>query len=280
MKHIIEGIGKRLGDAWYVSMRDSRIHHPKFTLAMVIDVIFFVVLGFVLSAFLSKIYEYLQAVGTVAVSAEGLRSATEPSLLGIVINDQTIPYLINIGIMTLLLFVILYGLFVIFFGSSTYISMNLTSARTAGVEKHLMHFAYIMIPWGIILAIRELIAFYFAYIDQARATLGLEATVFSTVDTFFVVILVYLMLISFTLPSKKNFRRTLAKAWKEAHILFPIYGGILIVLFILGLLSTLFMQLNYILTLLFQVGVVAFIVYARVLFKNYSTHASAKPAKR
>jgi hypothetical protein len=242
-----------------------------FLMAIGFDIVFIVMYGFISGAFLEKMYEYVQAIGSVALSAEGIRSSVSPTISNIIINSQTTGYFVNLLILMVLLFISLYFIFSFLIGGSTYIAFNINTFSKKDMVIFIKKIYKIMIPWTIILIIRQILSFYYFYLDTARTTLGLGKTYFSYIDFVIMIVIVYLILISFILPKKDNIKQTIKIGFKKP-MLFLSYIINLILLLILSYIAIFVTKLNLTAGLLYDAFIVlGMITFIRIYFKIYYT---------
>jgi len=262
------------------SWKKIKENRKYFGLAIGFDLVFLLIYGFVTYAYQTKIFQYIQAIGVVAISAEGIRGSSSPSFGAIFLNDQTIGYFLIIILLAVLLLFSVYFLFTFLFGTSTYISFHIDEFSHKKMTKYIRRLFRITIPWVAILALHEIVALYFAlyfsFIDTARGTLGMEKTYFTIFSSIFMILLVYFMLISFMLDKKKNFRNSFKLGVKKFTKLFPVYALILIIFFGLDFLSGFFNgffnSFSVLIAIVYEALIVlGFLVFARVLFKTFST---------
>ena len=246
-----------------LSMAFAAVRSRTAVYACGLDLLFFVSYIMLTTAYQAKIFELLQ--GAVA---QTLQPSGATTFFQVFFNEATAPFFVRILLLVLLLFFSVYVLFSAYIGISTYLSFNLPQPKSHKIWPFVKNFFRIMIPWACILALLELIGFYYAYLDTARQTLDLGSTNFPIVNAILLVIIVYVMFISALLPAKKNFRT----AWKYAftsYKMLPAYGIVLsgyIILSVtsLGLLRTSAGSLWVLLVILPLT--LAFFVYVRKLF--------------
>jgi len=243
-------------------------HNPKHTgYAILSDLVFFVLFGFITAAYITKVGEYIQAIAAVGLSAQ---ATTSQSLLGLVINDYTAGYITTSFILSIAAFATLYILTSYFIGISTYISTTLSSFKLKKLDSILSKQFILLAPWFGILAFRELIAFYFSYIATVQTTLGLGTHWYMYVDMLLLAIIGYFM--SITLLTQKSFIQTITfgvKSWKP---LGAVYSLVLLSLGLLSIISGFLMSVNIYLAATYQVAIVlGFFVYVRATAYHFIT---------
>jgi len=240
-----------------------------FFYALGFDFVFLVLYGFVTYAYKTKIFEYVMAIGTTAISAQGVVSKESPSFADIFLTAETKTYFLVIILLAVLVLVSVYFLFTFLVGISNYISFNIDSFSKKKLAKYLKSLFFITIPWFVILAIHEVIALYYSFLDTARGTLGLGATYFRIVDAIFIFILIYFILISFMLERKQNFRNSFKLGLKKFTKIFPIYLLLMIAFLLLAMLTSPLLMLSRIVAILYDVFIVlGFITFARIVMKK------------
>jgi hypothetical protein len=248
-----------------------------FLLSLGFDMMFFyVIYGFIVSTYNSKIFEYLNTIGSIAMSGEGVKTATNPTFTSIFFNPQTSGYFINIIILLTVLFASVYFLFSFMIGVSTYTSLNIDKYSKKDLILFIKKFFKITIPWMIIIALREILSFYFFYIDTARQTVGLERTYFSYLNIIFTILLVYFIMISFMLPLKNNFKNSIKIGIKN-YKLFIVYFILLIMFLILAFIAQAILFISTLLAMVYIALIVwGFLTFARLSLKLYYDSISIK----
>ena len=237
-----------------------------FFYAIGFDFVFLVLYGFVTYAYKAKIFEYVMAIGTTAISAQGVISKEAPSFADIFLTAETKIYFLIIILLAVLVFISVYFLFTFLVGISNYISFNIDSFSKKKLAKYLKNLFFITIPWFVIFAIHEVIALYYSFLDTARDTLGLGATYFKIVDAIFLFILIYFMLISFILDRKQNFRNSFKLGVKKFTKIFPVYLILVIFFKLLEWLAKPIADISRITVILYGVFIVlGFVTFARIM---------------
>lgn len=244
-----------------------------FLLALGFDIVLALLYGFISSAYLNKMNEYVYAIGHVALSAKGLRESSIMSLSSIFVNPDTTGYFWLIGLLLVLLVFSIYFTFSFLFGISTYTAFNISNFSKTDMLKFVKKFFWINIPWFIILAVYEIFSFYFFFVDnsQVRQSLNLEQSNFGFFGSLILLVIVYLMLVSFMLPGKRNFRSSVWQGIKNFWPLFFCYAMLVFVLLILHIIGTYIISLNIVaITFLYEIFIVlGFLLFARILLNSY-----------
>ncbi|MCB9359529.1 hypothetical protein H6503_06375 [Candidatus Woesearchaeota archaeon] len=238
--------------------------------AAIIDTLFILIFGFISSAYLYKIQEYLDAIGAIAVSAQGLGS--DPTFSQIFINPLTAGYMFFVILLALLLMLNIYFIFSFLVGASTYVAFNIGHISIDELTKFLKRFFIISIPWILILSLNELVSLYFFFLDTIRPRFNLGNTYFGYFDIALLIFIGYFMMISFLLERKDNLRRSFSTGLKKFKKLFPVYLLMVVLIFLLShpFIGEFIASLNYYLLLMYAVVIVVpCFTLARVVFKSY-----------
>lgn len=231
-----------------------------------LDALFFMLYIIVTALYQAKIFELLQGA-----IAQTLQPSGATTFFQVFFNEATAPFFIRILILVIALFASVYLLFCAYVSISTYISFNLpnlSNIKTKPLWAFVKKFFRIMVPWACIFAALEIIGFYYAYLDTARQTLGIDNTYFPIVNTLLISIIVYVMFISALLPVKKNFR----SSWKYACTnlkLLPAFGVTLVGYVVLSIISMWLLRIPsgvfWLLIVVLPVTLL-FFIYVRKLF--------------
>jgi len=235
------------------------------------DLVFLMLYGFITSAYQNKIFQYVQAIGAVGISAQGVKNSASPTFVGILFNNQTSGYFLLIMVLLLLLLVSLYLIFNFIGGIGLYLSFNLGEFNKKNMLSYIKDLFFISIPFFIILAFDSIISFYFYYMDFARETVGLGKGWFGYIHPVFTLLLFYFIFIAVLLKKKNNFKSALKMGGKKFHKIFPLYLFLMILFLILGSVMLIpFISGNLFILRLYSVFILlGFIVYSKVIMKNY-----------
>jgi hypothetical protein len=240
-----------------------------FFIALILALSFILINSFVSSSYQSRLLDYVLAIGTVALSATGVKGNSSPSFADIFINPSTSGYLISFVILLVLFSVSIYYLFCFFVGMISYITVNISSnsqPTKSEMVPYLGNFFRINIPWFIIIFIESIISMYFYYLDTVNVRLGNASSNYIYFHLAFVLILTYFMLISFNLERKNNFRSSIIGGLVKIFYLFPYYLIILYVILLLYLFQ-LFVRINFILSIIYEaIVVLGSIIFFMVVF--------------
>ena len=188
-----------------------------FYAAILIDVFFFLIYGFVNESFVILIQLQLDTLRTVAMTAKGFEIGSANELGAILFNEQTLPYMLNVIIISTLSVISTYFLFCFFIGISNGIRTNLNKFNRNKLIEYLKSFYKNMIAWFIIYIIFNIITLYISLINTIRPIVNMSPTNFGIILQFIGIILMYFFITSYSNNVKKGaFRQTFRNASKLA----------------------------------------------------------------
>lgn len=177
--------------------------------AVLFDIFFFLIYGFVNESFNRLIQSHLEVMQTVMMTAQGVNLKVNPDLGTIIMNDLTAPYILNIIIISVLSVVSTYFLFTFFIGISNSIRININKFNREELSKYLKLFYKNMIAWFMVYILFNIITLYIALINTVRPTLDMEPSIWGKILPFIGLVLVYYFLTSYSNNiRKKAFRET------------------------------------------------------------------------
>lgn len=169
-----------------------------FYLAVLLDIIFFMIFGFVNESFRKFIQLNLEVLNTVMMTAQGVDLKVSPNLGTIVLNSQTAPYLFNIIFLALLSVVSTYFLISFFIGISNAIRTNIDKLDNTKILKYFKSFYKNSILWVFIYIIFSSTSLYITFINTVRPRLDIEPTFMSNLMPLIGVFLLYYFVTSFS----------------------------------------------------------------------------------
>ncbi|MFT4304111.1 MAG: hypothetical protein ACMXYG_06090 [Candidatus Woesearchaeota archaeon] len=252
------------------SLKIAFSHKLNFFNSVMIDTLFILLFGFISSAYLFKIQEYLDAVGIIAMSGQGINQA--PTLFSIIFNPLTSQYLLMVLILVIMMFISIYFIFSILIGTTNYISYNIKHISFEGLSKYLKNFFIISIPWLLMLAIVELLSIYFYFISYTTPGSDFSRPPAQYLIWIIMILIMYFLIISSLMSRKKNFKLSFNVAIKRFTKLFPVYSLCLLFIIILShpVIAELIASIHYVLVLIYAIFIVVpCLTIARIIFKNY-----------
>jgi hypothetical protein len=243
------------------------INKGSFIAAVFSDILLVLLYGFISSAYFSKMGDYVDAIGAVALSAEGIKQSISPSFLSIFFNESTKGYFMALLLLVIMFSLGIYFIFSLLFGISTAIVQNIGSVSMEKVASFIRRFFIINIAWLLFILIYQFISFYLFML--LTITKSPAISTFKIIGSILFILLVYFMFISFMLPVRVNFRNSFKKGVLLSYPLFLFYIAVLGSLLGLSFVSSLLGAASINLARFFEAAIILpFIVFVRISFYN------------
>lgn len=183
--------------------------------AILFDIIFFLIYGFVNEAYRKFIQSHLEILNTIMMTAQGVDLKASQNIGTIILNEQTAPYLFKIIILSIMSIISTYLLFSFFIGISNSIRINIDKFDKEKLVIYLKYFYKNTAIWFFIYVIFNLTTLYVKFINTVRPRFNIAPTFFSNVLPYIGVILLYYFVTSFSYNTSKSFTLTLKNATKQ-----------------------------------------------------------------
>jgi hypothetical protein len=184
-----------------------------------LDIIFFVLYGFVTAPLFAKLTEHVIAIGTIA--AEQMRSVAgraRPAVIDVLFQQPVSRYTWQFIALIVLLSIVVYVLYCIFQGIAWYLAGRITGSRVYW-RNYLLHFARINLLWGGLYLIWQCLSTVF---DLRRIAIEkLMNQIAPTSGYFFSVLLgliIYFAIVSYPILS---IRKAFASGLRKIPVLIP-----------------------------------------------------------
>lgn len=244
----------------------------KLALSSVIDILFFIVYGFLTAPLFRKLVEYIVIIGTeISQNAASMVRGENPTVGSLIANDsQLTQYFHKLLLVYLILAVVIYLVYV-FFHSITWKISSEISGRKIGMYDYLKDFALVNIFWVILFIVYHFVSLYFDLNEAAIRSVQAEPSSFFRIALAVLILFTfYFAAISYALigkVKKGKIRKSFKIGFKNFRNVLPAYLVVLLVFLILRYILNAVGDYNFVLMII--VGVVTLIpamTWARVYF--------------
>jgi hypothetical protein len=220
------------------SLERIKKNPKKLVLAGVIDVLFFIMYGFLTAPLFRKLIEYVIIIGTeISQNAASIARGENPTLGSMIAGSpEMTQYFRNMMLVYLLLAIVIYIIYVFFHGTAWKISSDIAGRKIRFYE-YLKEFAVVNIFWIILLVVYHLLSLYSDLSDAAARSMQAEpGNVFWIIIAVLYVTTFYFAAISYALigkVKKGKVKKAFAIGTKNAKQVLPAYLLVLLVFFVL-----------------------------------------------
>lgn len=220
----------------------------KIIFPIILELMFFLVLGFFSGPLLNEIFTNLVYIGDLMA---GESVTASKNMWDVVVSSESFAHMALIGVVLIL---VVYVLYCLFHGIIWRYCMGLNGKGT-GYMAYIKRFFLVNILWYILYIFIYLIYFFLFYIDTVGRRINPSGFYFiSVIPIFFLLVVVYFALISYVLIYRNNAWKSIRKSIKIGILRsYPLIGNMF-------LLIIFFFVLNYFLYLLSLVSFVLLVI--------------------
>jgi len=247
----------------FKNLKSKKIFFP-----ISLDILFFLIYGFIGSALFGKITEYITAIGVIFAKSSGKMMnemlKTKSFISALLANSEIVFYIKRIIILSIITGIIFYMLYSLFHGLSWKICSELSKNKRKK-ENYLKKFFIINLFWGFLFLIQRSFSLFYELKNTAMKSINPFYTSKIIFPNILLWIIVYFALLSYALLQDNNVKKALKKCFVIGIKKLPgIALMYIVVVFI-------FLAINYLLFLSSKLSsFFAFIIGVGLLIPSFS----------
>ncbi len=230
------------------SIRKAYKNWQEFFIGAFLETSFFILFGFIYGPFRNAIGNNL-----VYLSDQITSNFDSEPIAEIVVSSN---YFFRIIILSVLLWLIIYGLYCMLHGRIWRIVAKINGKI---MPRYLKRFFCVNIPWSILFLAYIVIDFFIFYSDMVSSRIGADTNNLSRITMIMLILIGYLAIISYVLIAKMNTGKALKKTFKtglKIHQLLPSLIAVAAIIAILNGISTLIGNMWFPLLIVFGLTVI------------------------